>query len=167
MVFIHGLGGDALATWRHGTDESTSWPHWLGEEFPDVRVWSLSYAASPTKWAGLLGRFTGGGRDAGHAMALPDRAVQVLDRMVQKGLGERPLIFICHSLGSLLAKQILRTSADAVEAREKSVFGRTRAVLFLATPHAGAELASMMDEFRTVLGATITMEGLRAHDAQL
>lgn len=50
VVFIHGLGGDPFETWRFGEADHTSWPHWLGEEFEDVGVWSLGYAASPTKW---------------------------------------------------------------------------------------------------------------------
>ncbi|WP_256372342.1 hypothetical protein [Chlorobaculum sp. 24CR] len=24
VLFVHGLGGNALGTWRHGTDDSTS-----------------------------------------------------------------------------------------------------------------------------------------------
>ena len=54
VVFIHGLGGDAFGTWRHGHDEFSSWPHWLGAEFPDVGVWSLGHAASPSRLAKLL-----------------------------------------------------------------------------------------------------------------
>jgi tetratricopeptide (TPR) repeat protein len=165
VVFVHGLGGDYAATWRY--DQNASWPHWLGEEFPAVGVWSLGYAASPTKLTRFLGIF-GGDRDAGYSMALPDRAGQVLDRMVQKHLGERPLFFICHSLGGLLVKQILRKADDADDdPRKKQVAAQTRAVLFLATPHNGAELASLLDAFRTLFGTTVSIDDLRAHDAHL
>jgi tetratricopeptide (TPR) repeat protein len=165
VIFVHGLGGDYAATWRH--DQNSSWPHWLAEEFSDVGVWSLEYAASPTKLARVRGWFTGD-RDAGYSMALPDRAGQVLDRMVQKHLGERPLFFICHSLGGLLVKQILRKADDADDdPRKKQVATQTRAVLFLATPHNGAELASLLDAFRTLFGTTVIIDDLRAHDAHL
>lgn len=165
MVFVHGLGGDHAATWRY--DQNSSWPHWLAEEFPEVGVWSLEYAASPTKLARLLGIFSGD-RDAGYSMALPDRAGQVLDRMVQKHLGERPLLFICHSLGGLLVKQILHKADDADDdPKKKQVAAQTRAVLFLATPHNGAELASLLDAFRTLFGTTVSIDDLRAHDAHL
>ncbi len=167
VIFIHGLGGDAFTTWRHSEDESTSWPHWLGKEFPAVGVWSLGYAASSTKWARVRRLFSRRYRDSGHSMALPNRALQVLDLMVQRGLGPKPIMFVCHSLGGLLAKQILRTAADSLDGRQKAVFDKTRAILFLSTPHAGADLASLMDAFRTIFGATVSIEDLRAHDAHL
>ena len=54
VVFVHGLGGDPIETWRSGTDENTSWPHWLDLEFgTQIGVWSLGYAAAPSKWQGL------------------------------------------------------------------------------------------------------------------
>ncbi len=137
MVFVHGLGGDAFETWRYGADKSTSWPHLLGEDFPDLGVWSVGFAASPTKWQRLRHPFSKSFRDAGHGMALPDRALEVLNLMAQGGLGERPILFICHSLGGLVVKQILRRSSDAFDQREKAIFLHTRAVLFLATPHSG------------------------------
>ncbi len=31
VEFVHGLGDDAFETWRHGEDDRTSWPHWLGQ----------------------------------------------------------------------------------------------------------------------------------------
>jgi len=133
-----------------------------------VGVWSLGYAAGPTKWARVLGWFDEDRRDSGHGMALPDRARQVLDLMAQRGLGRRPLFFVGHSLGGLVVKQILRSSSDAGAATPKGgVFANTRAVLFLATPHQGLTLASLLDRFRVIFGATVTVEDLRAHDAHL
>jgi len=155
VVFVHGMGGDAFGTWRHGEGDANSWPHWLGEEFGEAGVWSLGYAASASKWGRIVSK---GEPDAGHSMALPDRALEVLDRMVQRGLGERPLLFIGHSLGGLLIKQVLRTSAEAAEERKRNVFANTRAVLFVATPHAGAGLATTLNIWKAVIGTTVTIE---------
>ena len=113
VVFVHGLGGDPIETWRSGTDENTSWPHWLALEFgTQIGVWSLGYAAAPSKWQGIP-FFGGKDPDAGAAMSLPRRAENALDRLVGAGIGQRPLCFITHSLGGLLVKSILRRSADS------------------------------------------------------
>ncbi|MFN9433294.1 MAG: hypothetical protein ACK6DX_24465 [Acidobacteriota bacterium] len=168
VVFIHGLGGDAFGTWRHGQDEDSSWPHWLAKKNPEVGVWSLGYAASPSKWPRLLRLFGKGNRDTGHAMPLPARAKQSLD-LLRLHLGERegPLLFICHSLGGLLAKHMLRLSWEAGADEAGCIARRTRAVLFLATPHHGATLASLAHSFSAVFQTTVSMEDLRAHDAHL
>lgn len=166
VIFVHGLGGDAFKTWRNSEDETTSWLHWIGQEFSNVGVWSLGYAASPTKFARLLRWLPGSSRDSGHSMALPDRALQVMDLMTQKGFGQRPILFICHSLGGLLVKQILRKSSDATEPHNH-ITSATRAVLFLATPHTGVILASFLNDFRKILGATVSIEELHEHDAHL
>ncbi|MBM7866994.1 hypothetical protein GTO89_11115 [Heliobacterium gestii] len=171
MVFVHGLGGDAFDTWRQDKNPETYWPNWVGQEFPEVGVWSLGYAASPTKWARVWSRFCGSFSkstgDFGYAMSLPDRARQVLDLLVQYGLGKRPIMFICHSLGGLLVKQILRMSFDTAEAStERSIFDNTCAVLFLATPHQGADLATLLKSFRAAF-PTLAIEDLQAHNAHL
>ena len=167
VVFVHGLGGDAFGTWRHGADEASSWPRWLGDERPDVGVWSLGYAASVSKWSRALGWFYERKHDAGYAMSLPMRASEVLELMTQQGIGERPILFIGHSLGGLLIKQILRKANDSGELGWNRIAGQTRAVLFLATPHAGAELATKLSDLRTVFGGTANIDDLREHCAYL
>lgn len=146
VVFIHGLGGDAFGTWRCSGAEDAFWPAWLAEEVPEAGVWTLSYPAGPTRHLRWIRRIPWIGRwiaapgapDAGYAAALPDRAVQVLDQLRLKkafGLGQRPLVSVCQSLGGLLAKHLLRASADATDPASQALAGQTRGVLFLATPH--------------------------------
>jgi len=177
VVFVHGLGGDAHATWRHGVDDSTSWPHWLAEDFPDIGIWSLGYVASPTRLPWILRlfgfgwflRLVGiGSQKKGQTMALPDRARQVLDLLIQRGIGQRPLMFICHSMGGLLVKQLLRKAKDNnTDSRMQRLVLETRAVLFLATPHTGAELASFIETLRAIFGSTESIEDLRQDNAHL
>jgi hypothetical protein len=169
VVFVHGLGGDPIATWRSGTDENTSWPHWLALEFgTQIGVWSLGYAAAPTRWEGVRVPFFGGKEpDAGAAMSLPRRAENALDRLVGAGIGQRPVCFITHSLGGLLVKSILRRSADSEFAPERlQVVEQCRGVLFLATPHLGSRLADLAGAIKVYLPSVSTLD-LKDNDDHL
>jgi hypothetical protein len=167
VVFVHGLGGDPIATWRSGTDENTSWPHWLALEFgTQIGVWSLGYAAAPTKWQGFP-FFGGKDPDAGAAMSLPRRAENALDRLVGAGIGQRPLCFITHSLGGLLVKSILRRSADSQFPPDRlQVVEQCRGVLFLATPHHGSRLADLAGAIKVYLPSVSTLD-LKDNDDHL
>jgi hypothetical protein len=167
VVFVHGLGGDPIETWRSGTDENTSWPHWLALEFgTQIGVWSLGYAAAPTKWQGFP-FFGDKDPDAGAAMSLPRRAENALDRLVGAGIGQRPLCFITHSLGGLLVKSILRRSADSQFATERlQVVEQCRGVLFLATPHHGSRLADLAGAIKVYLPSVSTLD-LKDNDDHL
>jgi hypothetical protein len=167
VVFVHGLGGDPIETWRSGTDENTSWPHWLAMEFgTQIGVWSLGYAAAPSKWQGFP-FFAGKDPDAGAAMSLPRRAENALDRLVGAGIGQRPLCFITHSLGGLLVKSILRRSADSQFAPERlQVVEQCRGVLFLATPHHGSRLADLAAAIKVYLPSVSTLD-LKDNDDHL
>ena len=169
VVFVHGLGGEPIETWRSGTDENTSWPHWLALEFGTrIGVWSLGYAAAPTRWEGVRVPFFGGkDPDAGAAMSLPRRAENALDRLVGAGIGQRPLCFITHSLGGLLVKSILRRSADSQFAPERlQVVEQCRGVLFLATPHHGSRLADLAAAIKVYLPSVSTLD-LKDNDDHL
>lgn len=173
VVFVHGLGGDPFSTWRYGKDESTSWPHWLAEEYGErIAVWSFGYPASPTmlrRWKEGMKKFIGRpyDEDAGYSMPLPDRASSALNAMVKRDIGQRPCVFIVHSLGGLVVKYMLNHSHEADQAsREHALIANCKAVLFLATPHQGSDLASWLSKFKPYF-KTITIDELKDNESHL
>lgn len=132
VVFVHGLTGDPLDTW---TDESGSdhWPVWLCRDLDSVSVYTLGYPA------GLFKKW------AKKEMDMFERAGNVLEVLAGRGLGQRPLVFVAHSLGGLLTKLVLRKSCEAADEDWRRVSESTKLVIFLATPHNGAGLAKALN----------------------
>ena len=165
IIFVHGLGGDPTETWRDAKDITCSWPHWLATEFGQrIGVWSLGYSASPTKWLTLLESLRGISSDKEKrstegSMSLTRRADNALDRLAATGIGQRPIVFIAHSLGGLLVKQILRNASEQINSPELvRIYDQCRGVLFLATPHQGSSLANFADAVQVYLPTINTKE---------
>lgn len=131
VIFVHGLTGDPLTTWSNSSYESF-WPQWISEEFASVAVYTLGYPASVlAKWART-------------EMDLFERANNILERFAGVGIGQRPIVFVSHSLGGILVKLILRKSCDAKDPDWNQVSVATRLVVFLSTPHTGADIARVL-----------------------
>lgn len=175
ILFVHGLDGDPRSTWmadrppvglfrrfwqwigatqREPQASTSFWPEWLASDFPQVGIWTLGYPAVSTAWRGT-------------AMALPDRARQVLQLMHLRGIGQRQLIFIVHSLGGLLVKQLLRTAHTQNNPEWARISTATIGILFLATPHSGASLATFVDLFRVITRRNWTIRDLAVHEPHL
>ena len=158
VIFFHGLGGDAHGTWSADPkDKASLWPAWLAQDIEGLSVYSVGYEASVSGWNGS-------------AMELTDRAANVLNLLlVNPDLGAGELILVGHSLGGLVIKQVLRKAADeAVESAEASSFvERVRKVAFLATPHAGADLAGRGDQLRVLFRPSAAMRSLIRNDSHL
>lgn len=78
------------------------------------------------------------------------------ERSLTEGAAERPIIFICHSLGGIIVKRALAYSASRTSKGVEhlhSIFVSTFAVLFLGTPHAGSSKARMASIGRRMLDA--------------
>lgn len=152
VVFVHGLGGDAYATWRHGKDHELFWPKWLADDFPQFDIYSLAYDAAPTAWLGAT-------------MPIFDRAKQVLTWL--EPLANKPIVFICHSLGGLLVKQMIRTASTSGFDNWRPLANQTKGVVFLGTPHTGADLAGTLNRLGTILGTTVSITELAKNNTSL
>jgi pimeloyl-ACP methyl ester carboxylesterase len=157
VIFVHGLGGDPRDTWQRASDPSSFWPLWLAKDIKGLTVYSVGYEAPISRWRG-------------EAMHLIDRATSLLARLsVEPELQNGPLILIGHSLGGLLIKQLLRTAESEARnsAEAESLIRRVTKVVFLATPHAGSDLAVCGDRLRILIRPSAATASLLRNDPNL
>ena len=150
VVFIHGLGGDGRGTWQAGTAPPFYWPEELGKDIPDAGVWVVNYDAQISEWLG-------------HTMPIEVRSQNLLNRLKNAGIGERRIVFVAHSLGGLLVKQMLQDSTDLQVKDWHDIGLRTKGVVFLGTPNTGSNEANavgFLDKLAPVLRTTITQQQL-------
>lgn len=157
VVFVHGLTGNPVDTWtfqESSEAEGGYWPHWLASDLPQLNLYTVGFPASVfAQWAKK-------------EMNLYDRAKNVLETLASYEFGGRPIIFICHSLGGLLVKQILRTARESTDEDWQKIGERCVGVIFIATPHSGSSLAGLLKFF--VQGFTsVHVEKLIKDNAEL
>ncbi|KAH6895556.1 ankyrin repeat-containing domain protein [Thelonectria olida] len=96
IVALHGLSGNAFKTWTDKDDHL-----WLRDSLPDhipnARIMTFGYDSAL--------------RNSKSRMTVFDFAQDLLERLLAERKDpterERPLIFLCHSLGGIVAKQAL------------------------------------------------------------
>lgn len=133
IVFVHGLGGDQFETWQ--TQQKNFWPKWLATNFPNCRVFSFGFDSNK-----LVGFFTGEGA------SLQDLASSLVDALLSREKSAPGTLFICHSLGGLIVKQMLRRCCESANLDYKDLGRSIVGIAFLGTPHQGTSLASTLSQ---------------------
>ena len=124
IIFVHGLNGHFSRTWTH--PNGTCWARdLLPIELPGSRIYSYGY---PSKI--FANKSVAGIRDfAGHLLS--DIEIIIKD--------SRPIIFVCHSLGGIVAKQAMIMAHRNNE--QKAIWSATKGIIFMGTPHDGSHYA--------------------------
>ncbi|KAJ5584453.1 uncharacterized protein N7459_004253 [Penicillium hispanicum] len=139
IVFVHGLNGHPHDSW---TSKSTNcfWPvDLLPEILAPLRPRILTYGYDAN-----VAVFTdGASRDSivSHAETL---ASSLAANRNLRNCSDRPIIFVCHSLGGLVVKRALiysRSLSNEKTEHLRSVYVSTFGILFLGTPHNGSDIA--------------------------
>ncbi|KAF4465147.1 hypothetical protein FALBO_8007 [Fusarium albosuccineum] len=133
IVFIHGPMGDCEGTWT-AKSATEPWPKaLLPLELPTARIFTYGYEAT------AMGRHevTSQNRVWDHAFNL---LTSLTLHREGDGTNERPIIFVCHSLGGLVCQDALITAWQRPEPHLQNILLRTRGIIFLGTPHHGTSL---------------------------
>jgi len=176
IVFVHGLLGGAAYTWRQsvacddkdvegelkgekpkGTCSakfSNCWPKdWLAEDVPKVRMFGVEYSTQLSDW------------DQDHPYETPEertigsRAKELLVKLEAADVGkDRPVVWVTHSMGGLIVKEILRLAAKRRE--DDSMLTHSCGVIFYGTPHKGSPLANLGNNLFYVMFPTIEVQEL-------
>ncbi|WP_041411499.1 esterase/lipase family protein [Shewanella baltica] len=131
VIFMHGLGGNAENTWLDRKTKQDAWPLWLMKDCDVLNIWTVEYDAPKLK-------FNSSG------MGIPDLATNIFENLLKiPELADGEIIFVCHSLGGLITKQILRLANDQNKREVAHQFiERVTGVAFLGTPHLGSDIAT-------------------------
>jgi pimeloyl-ACP methyl ester carboxylesterase len=128
IVCIHGLQG-APDTWFYsGASETVAWPgDLLEKKFPGCKV--LSFIFDAPLWGFQQPE------SPYHEVSAPGVISAIAERLASVVESARPtsVIFICYSMGGLVTKSALVSSAE--------LRAKTAGVVFFATPHLGSSIA--------------------------
>ena len=150
IVFVHGLGGHFHSTW-HPQESKTDrdfFPSWLAQDFDRFSIWSIGYDADPVSFNQ-------------NDLPLVELGDDIKSLLANSGeLGDKPIFFITHSLGGIVVKQMLRNAQAYGDEYEKAIANNTKGIVYIATPHSGAGLASLLGFFG-IITEKITSERIK------
>ncbi|MCJ1231967.1 hypothetical protein MMC12_008647 [Toensbergia leucococca] len=135
IIALHGLNGHAFTTWvNQDSENNATWLRdFLSADVPNARILTYGYNSA------LLGNNTS-------VSNVRDFAKDLLQRLMDDRSGDkedqRPIVFICHSLGGIVVKQAV-ILAHAEQHRYSQTFKVIHSILFLATPHGGSRSADL------------------------
>ena len=96
-----------------------------------------------------------------------DTGTNLLNVLELEGISQRPVVFITHSLGGILAKKLLRHASSYGVVRWKRIADSTSGMVFLGTPHSGAGIASFATFVGDALRINESVKELKAHGSRL
>ena len=136
IVAVHGLGGHPHDTWTH--DNGKMWLRdLLPLDIPSARVMTWGYDSD---W--LTGR-----QFARKMMYLHPRDLlsDLYSLREDTKSNNRPIIFLCHSLGGVVVKEALLRASTAIpkyNGHVKAIQGCTKGIIFLGTPQQSTQETS-------------------------
>lgn len=173
VIFVHGLRGGPFKTWRIAENKTSSidkaglvekidvdsgrkgtcWPkEWLSSDIPACRLLTVKYKTNLSQWSGA-------------SLPLQEVSAMLLQKLFAAGVGDRPIVFITHSMGGLVVKQMLMQAGQ--DKKYSQIVKNTSGIVFYSCPHFGTKLADMPWRLGYVLRPAPSIGELRSGSARL
>ncbi|XP_044762040.1 protein SERAC1 isoform X2 [Coccinella septempunctata] len=154
-------GGDKLAAAGNADNFTYCWPRdWLGDDCRDLRVLGVNYETTLSKWNGCCSHVT-------EKTNLEEQSAKLMASLLQAGVGKRPVVWVTHSMGGLLVKNILCKASGSSDPGVRRLIDNTRGIVFYSTPHLGSNLATFNPASQLVLRLSIEVQDLRENSPLL
>lgn len=101
---------------------------------------------------------------SGATLPLEEVSSMLLNKLVAAGIGDRPVVFVTHSMGGLVVKQML---FQAGKEKLTKLVNNTYGVVFYSCPHFGSKLADMPWRMGLVLRPAPSIGELRSGSPRL
>ncbi|KAI9889405.1 MAG: hypothetical protein M1814_005341 [Vezdaea aestivalis] len=134
VIAVHGLQGHPYRTWTH--ENGHLWiQDSLTESVPFARIMTFGYDSTIAFSKSVA--------------KIDDKALELLNRLGSKRRAlmtsssrQRPIVFICHSLGGIVVKKALILAHErSSDPFFKDIVENTKAIAFLGVPHKGSDSA--------------------------
>ncbi|RDW87769.1 hypothetical protein BP5796_03463 [Coleophoma crateriformis] len=143
IIFVHGLGGHAIHSWRSRTSSEFWIVDFLPQDVKHARIMTYGYDTTLD-----IGGKQHHGKKSINSLAksmLEEICTMRYDEATQK----RPIIFMGHSLGGLVIKEALVTASKSKGHKPwQRIFQSCQSLVFFGVPNLGMsfeELARMVD----------------------
>ena len=135
------------------------WPKdWLPEDVPSLRVIGVNYDTNLSMW-------TPSCPIEGAKTTMGERSGEYIEKLLTAGIGKRPTIWVCHSMGGLLVKKML---VDEWKNGDKNnICKNTRGIIFYSTPHRGSRVAVLTQTTQMLVWPSVEVQELREESPQL
>lgn len=137
------------------------WPQeWLPQDCQNIRVVGLNYDTNLSMWASMC-------PEERMKCDLDERSNEFISKLYRAGIGTKPIVWVTHSMGGLLVKNILKKAWDSDNVNIRNMCLNTKAVVFYSTPHTGSRLANFSQATSLVLWPSVEVLELKEDSPKL
>ncbi|XP_050512119.1 protein SERAC1 isoform X4 [Diabrotica virgifera virgifera] len=161
VIFVHGLLGGVFYTWRQRLNKSFT-ANIIKNSRPLKKDSEngVNYDTSLSMWTPICpsskAKFT-----------LDERSFDLTQKLLETGVGRKPIVWVTHSMGGLIVKNMLWKSFESEVPAIRNICLNTKAVIFYSTPHNGSTLANLSQATALLLWPSVEVQELRENSPQL